>query len=53
MLLRVVVIYRRQKKTRARRVFAQAGRLCQVPDLILVQTRVRARSASRGNGCKV
>lgn len=24
-----------------------------VPDLILVQARVRARSASRGNGCKV
>ncbi len=27
--------------------------LCQVPDLILVQARVRARSASRGSGCRV
>jgi hypothetical protein len=25
----------------------------QVPDLILVQARVRARSASRGSGCRV
>jgi hypothetical protein len=27
--------------------------LVQVPDLILVHARVRARSASRGSGCRV
>lgn len=27
--------------------------LYQVPDLILVHARVRARSASRGSGCRV